>query len=106
MTFDPTHFYRAGEDPSEAVLKIDKKIVHVHLRDYSHFDQSMATPEHQIPGRGEIDFPRILMRLKNIGYDKAVDILNIGGFTYPLSRQMGLAAEARGYINRCLHELK
>ena len=106
VTFDPTHFCRAGEDPSETVLKIDKKIVHVHLRDYSHFEQSMATPEHQIPGRGEIDFFSILRRLKNIGYDKAVDTLNIGAFTYPLSRQMGLAAEARGYINRCLHELK
>jgi sugar phosphate isomerase/epimerase len=106
VTFDPTHFCRAGEDPSEAVLKIDKKIVHVHLRDYSHFEQSMATPDHQIPGRGEIDFLSILERLKNIGYDKAVDTLNIGAFTYPLSRQMGLAAEARGYINRCLHELK
>jgi sugar phosphate isomerase/epimerase len=106
VTFDPTHFCRAGEDPSEAVFKIGKKIVHVHLRDYSHFEQSMATPEQQIPGRGEIDFLRILRRLKDVGYDKAVDTLNIGAFTYPLSKQMGIAGEARGYISRCLHELK
>ena len=106
VTFDPTHFCRAGEDPSQTAFKIGKKIVHVHSRDYSRLVHAMATPEQQIPGRGEIDFPKILSRLKDVGYDKAVDTLIIDAFTYPLSRQMGMAAEARGYLNRCLHELK
>ena len=62
--------------------------------------------EQQIPGRGGIDFPRILRLLKDVGYDKAVDLVMVGASTYPLSRQMGIAAEARGYLNRCFQELK
>ena len=60
----------------------------------------------QIPGRGNIDFPKILQSLKNIGYDKAISLAIIGAFTYPLSKQMGIAAESRGYLRRCLQELK
>jgi sugar phosphate isomerase/epimerase len=52
-------------------------------------------------GQGGIDFPKILRALKDVGYDKAVDIVIVGAsITYPLSRQMGIAAEARGYLNR------
>ena len=50
VAFDPTHFCRAGEDPSESVLKIGKRIVHVHFRDYSHLERVHATPEQQVPG--------------------------------------------------------
>jgi len=105
VAFDPIHFYRAGEDPVKAVLRIGKKIVHVHVRDYPHREQPSATPEQQIPGRGEIDFPKILRSLKDVGYNKAIDTLMIGAFTYPLSRQMGIGAETRGYLNRCLQEI-
>ena len=62
--------------------------------------------EQQIPGRGGIDFPKILRALKDVGYDRAVDLVMVGAVTYPLSRQMGIAAEARGYLNWCLQELK
>jgi sugar phosphate isomerase/epimerase len=106
VTFDPTHFYRAGEDPSKVVLRIGEKIVHAHFRDYLSPKQSLVTPEKQIPGRGTCDFPQILTSLKDVGYNKAIDTLVIGAFTYPLSKQMGIAAEARGYLNRCLQELK
>jgi hypothetical protein len=41
-----------------------------------------------------------------VGYEGALDLDVIGAFTYPLSRQMGIAAETRGYIHRCLQELK
>ena len=113
----------SGEDPSEFVSKIGKRIVHVHFRDYPRREQipsnvastyigSRAVEpwvppvEQQIPGRGGIDFPKILRALKDVGYDKAVDLVMVGAETYPLSRQMGIAAEARGYLNRCLQELK
>ena len=62
--------------------------------------------EQQIPGRGGVDFPKILRLLKDVGYKKAVDLMMTGAFTYPLSRQMGIAGEARGYLNRCFQELK
>ena len=108
--------YKVGEDPAKAVLKFGKKIVHVHFSDALKALQ-FGPPEpgyDQIPGRSDIDFPKILRRLKDVGYDKAIDVhvtCNLptpipGQIPYPLSRQMGIAAEARGYLNRCLQELK
>jgi sugar phosphate isomerase/epimerase len=122
VTLDTREFYRAGEDISEAISKVRKRIVHVHVRDYPRREQMPTTVsftftgfeqsrpwvppvEQQIPGRGGIDFPKILRLLNDVGYDKAVDLVMVGAETYPLLRQMGIAAEARGYLNRCLQEL-
>ena len=124
VTLDTREIGRAGEDPYKAVSKIGKRIVHVHFRDYPSREQMPANTsptfierrgryepwqpsvEQQIPGRGGVDFPKILRLLKDVGYDKAVDLMMTGAFTYPLSRQMGIAGEARGYLNRCFQELK
>ena len=106
INFDPSHLYRAGDDPQNAALKIGERIVHCHIRDCPHRDQHPGLPEEQIPGRGKIDILKTLRSLKDMGYAKALDVEVIGAFTYPLSRQMGIAAEARGYLNRCLQELK
>jgi len=106
VNFDPSHLYRAGDDLPEAALKIGDRIVHSHFRDCPHREQHPGLPEQQIPGRGEIDIPATLKALKDAGYGKVLDLEVIGAFTYPLSRQMGIAAEARGYLNRCLQELK
>ena len=103
---DPREQFKTGEDISEVIARLGKKIVHAHIRDYPDREQVEATPEEQIPGRGKIDFPKILQNLKNVGYDKAIDLVMIGAFTYPLSKQMGIAAESRGYLNRCLQSLK
>ena len=121
---DTRELCRAGEDPSESVSKMGRKLVHVHFRNYPRREEmpANASPifvslsgqyepwlppsELQIPGRGGIDFPKILRALKDVGYDKAVDLVMTGADTYPLSRQMGIAAESRGYLNRCLQELK
>ena len=116
VNLDIFQIYKVGEDPAEAVLKFGKKIVHTHFTDAQKSLQ-LGPPEpgyEQIPGRNDMDFPKILRRLKNVGYDKAIDVLitcNLpvpmpGQIPYPLSRQMGMAAEARGYLSRCLQELK
>jgi sugar phosphate isomerase/epimerase len=121
---DTRELCRSGDDIFETISRIGKRIVHVHLRDYPSREQMPAdiSPtysvtfgqyepwrppvEQQIPGRGGLNFPKILKSLKDAGYDKAVDFVMTGAFTYPLSGQMGIAAEARGYLNRCLQELK
>jgi sugar phosphate isomerase/epimerase len=106
---DTLHIFRAGEDASETVRKLGKKIVHVHLREYPDVVDRQnyeAVAEEEIAGRGGVDFPKILKSLKAIGYNGAIDLDVIGAFTFPLSRQMGITAESRGYINRCLQELK
>jgi len=106
INFDPSHLYRAGDDLSESALKIGQRIVHCHIRDCPHREPHPGLPEQQIPGRGKINIPETLKSLKEVGYDKVLDLEVIGAFTYPLSRQMGIAAEARGYLNRCLQELR
>ena len=121
---DTRELLRAGDDISDAISKIGGRLIHVHFRDYPSRGQMPATAspvfsglagqyvpwrpsvEQQIPGRGGIDIPKILRTLDGIGYDKAVDLVITGADTYPLSRQMGIAAEARGYLNKCLQELK
>jgi len=106
VNLDILQLYKVGDDTAEAILKIGKRIVHTHFHDCPNRGQFRETPEEQIPGRGDIDFPKILKGLKDIGYDKALVVHVVGGLTYPLSRQMGIAAEARGYLNRCLQNLK
>lgn len=124
VTLDTREICRAGDDPSEAVTKIGKRIVYFHCRDYPRLEQIPRTASlvysslsgqyepwlppvnQQIPGRGGVDFPKILKLLKNTGYNKVVDVVMAGALTYSLSKQMGIAAESRGYLNRCLQELK
>ena len=106
---DTLHIFRAREDAAVTVRKLGKKLVHVHLRDYPDVADRKTyecRAEEEIAGRSGVDFPKILRSLKAIGYNGAIDLDIIGAFTFPLSRQMGLAAETRGYINRCLQELK
>jgi len=106
INFDPSHLYRAGDDLVDAALKLGSRIVHSHFRDCPQRAEGPGLPEEQIPGRGKIDVISVLRALKDAGYDKVLDLEVIGAFTYPLPRQMGIAAEARGYLNRCLQELK
>jgi sugar phosphate isomerase/epimerase len=106
INFDPSHLYRAGEDLEEAVLKIGERIIHSHFRDCPHTKPHPGLPEQQVPGRGKIDISRTLKALNDIGYDGVLDLEVIGAFTYPLSKQMAIAAESRGYLHRCLQEIK
>jgi sugar phosphate isomerase/epimerase len=106
---DTLHIYRAREDGAQTVRKLGKKLVHVHLREYPDVEDRQgyeAIAEEEIAGRGGVEFPKILQALKSIGYTGAMDLDVIGAFTFPLSRQMGITAESRGYFNRCLQELK
>ena len=47
----------------------------------------------------------MLRALKQGGYGGVLDLEVIGAKSYPVSRSMGIAAETRGYLNRCLQEL-
>jgi len=105
INFDPSHIHRAGDDVADAALRLGRGIVHSHFRDCPHRAEGPGLPEEQIPGRGEIDIIAAMRALKDVGYDKVLDLEVIGAFAYPLSRQMGIAAEARGYLNRCFQDL-
>ena len=108
INLDTMQIYKGGEDVSETVHQLGKKIVHVHFREYPDSPDRLhyeVRAEEEIPGRGNVDFPKIISSLKKVGYDKVIIFDVSGAMTYPLSRQMGIAAEARGYLYRCLQEL-
>ena len=77
-------------------------IVHTTFRDYPQWSNPKLPLKNKYPGEGIPIFPKIVRSLKDIGYDKAIDVVIVVAFTYPLSRQMGIAGEARGYLSRCL----
>ena len=106
VTIDPLHLTRGGSDPAETVLKLGKKIVHTHFHDCPPPQNYPETTEQQTPGRSNIDWLRLLQNLKDVGYQRALDVHVIGACKYPVSRQMGIAAEAKGYLSRCLQDLK
>lgn len=105
VNWDPSHLYRNGEDLLDSIGKLGPYIRHVHIRDCASREPHVGPPETQIPGRGSLDLPAILRALAAAGYDGYLDLEVIGAKAYPLARAIGIAAESRGYLARCLQEL-
>lgn len=105
LNFDPSHLYRANEEPPEVARRWGAHIITSHFRDCASREQRVGPPETQIPGRGTVDLPATLRALQATGYTGPLNLEVIGAGSYPLSRAMGIAAEARGYLHRCLQEL-
>lgn len=105
LNFDPSHLYRANENPQEVAHVWGARIVTSHFRDCDSREQRVGGPETQIPGRGIVDIPATLRALRDIPYSGPLNLELIGAKDYEVSRAMGVAAESRGYLNRCLQEL-
>jgi len=105
LNFDPSHLFRADETPQEVVPRWGSRILTSHFRDCPWREGSPGSPEQQIPGRGIVDIPATLRALKSIGYAGPLNLEVIGAGKYEISRAMGIAAESRGYLHRCLQEL-
>ncbi|HSH79574.1 MAG TPA: sugar phosphate isomerase/epimerase [Herpetosiphonaceae bacterium] len=105
LNFDPSHLFRAGENPEEVVRHWGAHIVTSHFRDCGSRQQQVGPPETQIPGRGIVDLPATFGALRHVGYAGPLNLEVIGAGKYELARAMGIAAESRGYLNRCLQEL-
>jgi sugar phosphate isomerase/epimerase len=108
LNFDPSHLHRAGEDVAEAARAFGQAgaIAHSHFRDCpTRTERGPGTPEQQVCGRGEVDVPGVLRALASAGYQGPLSLEVIGAKQYPLSRAMGVAAENRGYLHRCLQEM-
>jgi sugar phosphate isomerase/epimerase len=75
------------------------------FRDCPHREGNPGTPDQQIPGRGVVNIPATLKALKAAGYAGPLNLEVIGAAKWELSRAMGVAAEARGYLHRCLQEI-
>jgi sugar phosphate isomerase/epimerase len=105
LNFDPSHLYRADEEPPDVARAWAGRIITSHFRDCASREQRVGPPETQIPGRGEVDLRATLSALHSVGYDGPMNLEVIGAAGYPTGRAMGIAAESRGYLRRCFQEL-
>ncbi len=102
IDMDPSHIYRAGEDPSEAIVAVMSRVKHVHIRDCKGRQEDPGRPENQANGRGDIDLLRFIRVLHEHGYADALNLEIIGAREYGLERCCTIAAEARGHMQACL----
>jgi sugar phosphate isomerase/epimerase len=106
LDMDPSHIWRAGEDPVEAISAVAGRIRHVHIRDCKGRQQNPGTPEMQANGRGDINLLGYIRVLHDSGYTGPVDLEIIGAKTYDLPHCVAIAAEARGHMQACLQACK
>lgn len=105
LNFDPSHLYRADEDPPQVARSWGERILTSHFRDCASRERAVGPPPTQIPGRGEVDLPGTLAALAEVGYSGPLNLEVIGAKEYTVAKAMGIAAEAHGYLHRCLQEL-
>ena len=103
VDMDPSHVFRAGEDPVQALGAVIGRVAHVHIRDCASADEpGPGLPELQACGRGSIDLFGYVKVLHESGLEVAADLEIIGAGQYSLEQVTTIAAESRGYLNACL----
>lgn len=102
VDMDPSHIYRAGENPVEAIAAVISRVKHVHIRDCKGLQQGPGKPEDQTNGRGDIDLVGYIRVLHEHGYTGPLDLEIIGAKEYALEQCCIIAAEARGHMRACL----
>jgi sugar phosphate isomerase/epimerase len=102
IDMDPSHIYRANENPVEAIAAVISRVKHVHIRDCLGRQQGPGTPENQANGRGDIDLVGYMRTLHEHGYSGPVDLEVIGAKDYSIEQCCVIAAESRGHMQACL----
>ncbi|MFN8469842.1 MAG: sugar phosphate isomerase/epimerase [Caldilineaceae bacterium] len=102
IDMDPSHIYRAGENPVEAIAAVISRVKHVHIRDCKGRQQGPGKPEDQANGRGDIDLVGYMRVLHENGYSGPLDLEIIGTKEYTVEQCCVIAAESRGHMQACL----
>lgn len=105
IDMDPSHVYRAGELPEEALPHVISRVRHIHIRDCKGRGPSPGVPRNQACGRGDIDLFGYCKAMVEGGYDGPVDLEIIGASNCDLMECAIIATESYGYINACLKRL-
>lgn len=105
IDMDPSHIYRAGENPQEAVSEVLKGVKHIHIRDCRGRQSGPGEPANQACGRGDIDLHAYCKALVDGNYDGPVCLEVIGANDLELPAVTTIAAESYGYLNAVLKSL-
>ena len=104
IDMDPSHIYRAGEKPEEALAGVMSRVKHIHIRDCKGPGPSPGEPSLQTCGRGDINLFGYFQTLVRANYDGPV-CLEVIGPEQTLEQAITIAAETYGYMNACLKAL-
>jgi sugar phosphate isomerase/epimerase len=102
IDMDPSHIYRANENPVEAITAVISRVKHVHIRDCKGRQQGPGKPEMQANGRGDIDLVGYVRVLHEHGYAGPLNLEIIGAKEYSIEQCCIIAAESRGHMQACL----
>jgi len=102
IDMDPSHIYRAGENPVDAIAAVITRVKHVHIRDCKGRQQGPGKPEDQANGRGDIDLVGYIRVLHEHGYSGPLNLEIIGAKEYSVEQCSIIAAESRGHMQACL----
>ena len=105
VDMDPSHIWRSGEDPAEALAQVISRVKHIHIRDCKGREQSPGLPATQACGRGDIDLAAYFKVMTNAGYNGPV-CLEVIGPELSMTEAAIIAAESYGYMNAILKSLK
>ncbi len=104
IDMDPSHIYRAGEKPEEALPPVLSRTRHIHIRDCKGRGPSPGEPALQACGRGDIDLFGYFKAMADGGYSGPV-CLEVIGPELGMTEASVIAAESYGYMNACLKKL-
>ncbi|HEY3290467.1 MAG TPA: sugar phosphate isomerase/epimerase [Anaerolineae bacterium] len=105
VDMDPSHIYRAGENPATALEAVISRTRHIHIRDCKGPGPNPGTPPNQACGRGDIDLYAYCKVMVDGGYKGPVCLEVIGANQLELAQVSVIAAESYGYLNACLRLL-
>lgn len=102
IDMDPSHIYRANENPVDALRAVISRVKHIHIRDCKGRQEGPGKPEMQANGRGDIDLPGYIRVLHENNYTGPIDLEIIGAKEYTTEQCCVIAAESCGYMRACL----
>ncbi len=105
IDMDPSHIWRAGEDPAAALKPVLSRTKHIHIRDCLGKGPGPGTPQNQACGRGDIDLFGYCKAMVDGRYSGPVCLEVIGANDLELAEVAIIAAESYGYLNACLKAL-
>ena len=105
IDMDPSHIWRAGEGPAEALTSVLGRTRHVHIRDCLGKGPGPGTPQNQACGRGDIDLLAYCKAMVEGEYSGPVCLEVIGAGEMELTQVAMIASESYGYLNACLKAL-
>ncbi|MGD0111277.1 MAG: sugar phosphate isomerase/epimerase [Armatimonadota bacterium] len=105
IDMDPSHIWRAGEDPAQALRQVLSRVKHIHIRDCLGKGPGPGKAQDQACGRGDIDLFAYCKAMVDGNYAGPVCLEVIGAGDLGLAEVAIIAAESYGYLNACLKAL-